>query len=204
MFWKQHKWKIIIPALIALALVAAFFAGGDLQETMPDGEESSLPAESRAQEEISSESLQGAADDAGELSCTLSISCATILENLSQCDAEKRELVPEDGWILKPTVVAFYAGESVFDVLQRTCRQEKIHMEFSETPAYNTAYIEAIGNLYEFDVGNLSGWMYKVNDWFPNFGCSSYELEDGDIVAWVYTCDLGHDVGGAEASGSEA
>lgn len=33
----------------------------------------------------------------------------------------------------------------------------KIHMESSFTPVYNSAYIEGIHNLYEFDVGKLSG-----------------------------------------------
>lgn len=146
---------------------------------------------------------ENAAVGDAEYTCTLSISCATILDNMDLCDPEKRELVPEDGWILKPTVVTFYEGESVFNVLQRTCKQQKIHMEFVNTPAYNSAYIEGIHNLYEFDVGNLSGWMYKVNDWFPNYGCSRYALKDGDIVEWVYTCDLGYDVGGGYAVGSE-
>ena len=118
----------------------------------------------------------------GEYTCTLSISCATILDNLELCDPEKVELVPEDGWILEPMTVTFYEGESVFNVLQRTCKQQKIHMEFTNTPVYNSAYIEGIGNLYEFDVGNLSGWMYKVNGWFPNYGCSRYQLKDGDVI----------------------
>ena len=130
-----------------------------------------------------------------ELHCTISISCATILENMDACKKDKRELVPEDGWILEPTEVVFYRGESVFNVLQRTCRQKKIHMEFSTTPIYNSAFIEGIHNLYEFDVGELSGWMYSVNGWFPNYGCSRYALQDGDVVEWVYTCDLGADVG---------
>lgn len=128
--------------------------------------------------------------------CTLSISCATILDNMKLCASEKRELVPQDGWILKPVAVTFYEGESAFNVLQRACKQNKIHMEFSNTPMYNSAYIEGIHNLYEFDVGELSGWMYKVNEWFPNYGCSRYQLKDGDIVNWVYTCNLGYDVGG--------
>jgi hypothetical protein len=133
--------------------------------------------------------------------CTLSISCATILDNMDLCDPEKAELVPEDGWILKPTAVTFYEGESVFNVLQRTCKQLKIQMEFENTPIYNSAYIEGIQNLYEFDVGELSGWMYKVNEWFPNYGCSRYQLKDGDAIEWVYTCDLGYDVGGGYATG---
>ena len=126
--------------------------------------------------------------------CTLSISCATILDHMDLCNPDKVDLVPEDGWILQPTEVTFYEGESVFNVLQRTCKQKKIHMEFENTPIYNSAYIEGIHNLYEFDVGELSGWMYSVNGWFPNYGCSRYQLKDGDVICWVYTCDLGQDV----------
>ena len=138
-----------------------------------------------------------------ELHCTISIDCASILDNMDKCDKNKRELVPEDGWILEPTEVVFYQGESVFHVLKRTCKQMGIHMEFENTPIYNSAYIEGIHNLYEFDVGDLSGWMYSVNGWYPNYGCSRYALKDGDIVEWRYTCDLGFDVGGGYSIGGE-
>ena len=114
------------------------------------------------------------------------------------------ELVPEDGWLLKPVEVTFQEGQSVFDVLQQVCRENKLHMEFSMTPIYNSAYIEGIGNLYEFDCGETSGWMYKVNDWFPNYGCSRYQLQNGDVVEWEYTCELGKDIGGGYAAGGEA
>ena len=136
-----------------------------------------------------------------EYTCTLSVSCATILDNMALCDPEKRELVPEDGWILEPMTVTFYAGESVFNVLQRTLKEQGIHMEHSYTPAYHSAYVEGINNLYEFDVGEHSGWMYSVNGWFPNYGCSRYQLQNGDVVEWKYTCDLGSDVGGGSAVG---
>lgn len=133
-----------------------------------------------------------------EYTCTISISCAEILEVPEQCNPEKLELVPEDGWLLEPTQVRFRQGQSVFDVLKAVCQEKKLHLEFMNTPLYNSAYIEGIGNLYEFDCGELSGWMYAVNDWFPNYGCSRYQLQDGDEIRWVYTCDLGTDVGGAE------
>lgn len=128
-------------------------------------------------------------------SCTISISCATILDNMDLVEEQKKQLVPSDGWLLPETVVTFYEGESVFDVLLRVCKENRLHMEYMDTPMYNSAYIEGIGNLYEFDVGPLSGWMYKVNEWFPNYGCSRYALKDGDVICWVYTCDLGADVG---------
>lgn len=128
--------------------------------------------------------------------CTFSIECSTILNNLDQLDPDKLEMVPSGGTILTTTTVTFYEGESVFDVLQRVCKEKGIHLESSWTPIYNSAYIEGIHNLYEFDCGALSGWMYRVNGWYPNYGCSRYQLQDGDVVEWRYTCDLGNDVGG--------
>lgn len=130
------------------------------------------------------------------MTVTISINCATINGNLSDLDPAKTSLVPSDGWLLKAVAVPFNEGESVFNVLQRVCKQNKIHMEFMNTPVYNSAYIEGIGNLYEFDCGPLSGWMYSVNDWYPNYGCSRYELKAGDVICWRYTCDLGADIGG--------
>ncbi len=127
--------------------------------------------------------------------CTFSIECSTILNNLDQLDPDKLEMVPSSGTILAKTTVTFYEGESVFDVLQRVCKEKGIHLESSWTPIYNSAYIEGIHNLYEFDCGALSGWMYRVNGWYPNYGCSRYQLKQGDVVEWRYTCDLGEDVG---------
>lgn len=127
--------------------------------------------------------------------CRISISCAAILENEEMLDPQKAELVPEDGIILDECEINFSKGESVFDLLLRVCTENSIHLEFSKTPMYNSAYIEGIGNLYEFDCGSLSGWMYSVNGEFPNYGCSSYIVSDKDIIEWVYTCDLGADVG---------
>jgi hypothetical protein len=138
-----------------------------------------------------------------KLTCTLSVRCDTILNNIDALDPEKVELVPADGIIFPAAKVDYYEGESVFNVLLREMKKNKIHMEFVNTPIYNSAYIEGINNLYEFDCGELSGWMYKVNGWFPNYGCSRYQLADGDVVEWVYTCDLGRDVGGYYSTGGE-
>lgn len=130
--------------------------------------------------------------------CTLSITCKTLLkpENKKVAIANgKGDMIPSDGVIYKTRKVKFYKNESVFDVLLRETRKHNIQMEYEMTPAYNSNYIEGIHNLYEFDGGELSGWMYKVNGWFPNYGCSRYKLKDGDSIKWVYTCDLGRDVG---------
>lgn len=127
--------------------------------------------------------------------CTISIECSTILDNMDDLKKSKKDFVPSDGWILYASEVEYTPGETVYDVLYRVCRETDIHMEASYTPAYSSYYVEGINQLYEFDCGSLSGWMYSVNGWFPNYGCSKYEVSDGDVIEWKYTCDLGRDVG---------
>ncbi len=130
--------------------------------------------------------------------CTISIRCDTILDNMENLVEGKAQYVPANGVILAASSVQFYDGETVFDVLKRTCKAAGIQIEYSYFPIYESYYIEGINHLYEFDCGAESGWMYKVNGWFPNYGCSAYMLEDSDTIVWCYTCNgLGEDVGGS-------
>jgi len=133
--------------------------------------------------------------DDGSFTVTLSVRVHTILYNMHLLHRDKHELIPENGWIFQPTVVTAYEGDSVFDVLQREMRRNGIHMVSRHTPMFDSAYIEAIGNIFEFDVGPLSGWMYRINGNAPTFGSSLYLLNDGDVIEWMYTVDLGRDLG---------
>lgn len=135
-------------------------------------------------------------DDKKTLTCTLSIECTSILNHLSELNQEKLDILPKNGIIFATHTVTFYEGESVYDVLKRVCQENKIHLEASFTPMYNSSYVEGIGNLYEFDCGSGSGWMYRVDGWYPNYGCSRYQLKQGEKIEWRYTCDLGKDIGG--------
>ena len=131
----------------------------------------------------------------GKLTCTLEIRCDTLLGNLAKMQEGKAALVPEDGVMLEATEVEFTAGESVFDVFRKVLREEKIHFEYVDASAYDSVYIEGIGNIYEFDCGPQSGWMFSVNGIYPGLGCSAYTLADGDVILFNYTCDLGADLG---------
>jgi hypothetical protein len=137
-----------------------------------------------------------------EYACTLTISCATVLDYTDKLDPDKAELVPDDGIIYSGDTV-FYGGESVFNLLRRVTKQNSIHFEYQYTPAYNTVYIEGIGNIYEFDCGDLSGWLYRVNGEFYSKSCSEYVLSPGDKVEILYSCDLGRDVGADDTVTSE-
>ena len=134
--------------------------------------------------------------DPKPVTVTLEIRCDTLSSDMSKLENPAIEdYIPEDGTILAKSTYKGTTDNTVFDALNTLCRNNDIQLEFSYTPIYESYYIEGINYLYEFDGGNLSGWMYKVNGWFPNYGCSSYYLSDGDVIEWVYTCDLGKDVG---------
>jgi hypothetical protein len=130
-----------------------------------------------------------------QTSVTFSIDCLTVLANPEKLDPNKATLLPKDGFFLPAKKVALNLGETVFDVLLRETRANGIHMEFSRNPALKSSYVEGIGNLYEFDCGELSGWTYLVNGKGIGYGSSSHVLADGDVVEWRYTCDQGRDVG---------
>ncbi|MCB8817452.1 DUF4430 domain-containing protein [Desulfosporosinus shakirovi] len=124
---------------------------------------------------------------------TFSINCQTAVDKGLHLTEQFQEVVPANGIILPPTVLEFKEGEVVFDILKQVVRQEKIHMEYEGSKG--TPYIQGINNLYEFDGGPLSGWMYCVNKIYPNYGCGEYKLKQGDVIEWNYTCDLGKDLG---------
>ena len=130
---------------------------------------------------------------------TISIRCDTILDNYDDLDPALRseEFIPPDGVILPPTEYVLRPGDTVFDILDRAVRNNKIQMEYqgADQNSYGSVYIQGIHYLYEFSCGHLSGWMYRVDGEFPNYGCSKYELKDGQIIEWIYTCDLGKDIG---------
>lgn len=134
---------------------------------------------------------------------TLEIRCDTLSNDMSKLENPAiEEYIPTDGVILEKTTYKGTTDNTVFDALNTLCRNNDIQLEFNYTPIYASYYIEGINYLYEFDGGPQSGWMYKVNDWFPNYGCSSYYLKDGDTIVWCYTCEgLGTDVGAEEWMG---
>jgi len=131
---------------------------------------------------------------------TLSIRCDAVLENYERLDDQLQDpkYVPEDGTILPETKYVLRPKDSVFDLLVRATRHEQIQMEYQGAGEnlYGSAYILGIHHIYEFSCGPLSGWMYRVNGEYPSRGCSRYLPVNGDHIEFIYTCDLGRDIGG--------
>ncbi|MDO4869100.1 MAG: DUF4430 domain-containing protein [Bacillota bacterium] len=122
------------------------------------------------------------------MTCTIQIQCKSILKNMDKLASGKNRYVPSNGVILSTSSVQFQKGETAYDVTKRACSATGIQIEASYVPLYGSYYVEGINHLYEFDCGEMSGWLYKVNGWAPNYGCSEYKLKNGDSIVWTYTC----------------
>lgn len=94
---------------------------------------------------------------------------------------------------LAPTEIDINDGDTVLDALITITKKHKIQMDYRGGRGA-TAYIEGISNVYEFDRGQGSGWMYRVNGIFPDRGAGVVPLQDGDRVEWLYTTNLGEDL----------
>lgn len=117
---------------------------------------------------------------------TLEIRCDTAVGKLNS------EYIPKHGCILKETKFALEEDDTVYDILIKAAKKYKIQTDISGTS--ELAYVKGINYLYEFDCGDLSGWMYFVDGKSPSVGCGEYILSDGDKVEWLYTCNMGEDL----------
>lgn len=122
---------------------------------------------------------------------SIEIRCDQLSENMDKLnDQALVSYIPQDGTILPKTICGIESGKStVFDVLEKICRQEDIQMEYSSTPGYGGAYIEGINYLYEFSAGKYSGWMFTVDGKSPGYGADKVTLDGGEEIVWYYVVD---------------
>lgn len=214
---KKYRGKILTGIIVLVILAIAFFSGsspstqtwsetsteplGDVivspteQETA--GEITQQPNEKNVDATSSEEIIQ--TEENGEINtpaipqtptCTLSVDCISVYNNPDMLKSDKRDVIPDGGIIYSERTVSFTEGESVFDVLRREMTNNGIPLEFVYTPMYDSVYIEGINNLYEFDCGSRSGWIYRVNGQKMNVGSSQCIVKQGDIIRIYYTCNF--------------
>lgn len=100
--------------------------------------------------------------------------------------------IPQNGVIVSTIECDIASGDTVYDVLADVTSVNKIHLETNGNG--QNVYVEGIANVYEFDYGDLSGWVYLVNGERASVSCGEYVLNDGDKIEWVYSLELGNDI----------
>ena len=123
-------------------------------------------------------------------SVTLTIRCDTVLGK------DGTDHLPADGAMLPVTQFDIEEGETVFDILSQAAAAHRLRVQNTGVTASSSAmaYISGINDLHEFDFGDLSGWVYRVNGERPSIGCGEYRLKDGDRIEFLYSCNLGDDI----------
>ncbi|MBM7652957.1 DUF4430 domain-containing protein [Neobacillus cucumis] len=90
---------------------------------------------------------------------------------------------PKDkGTILAATKIKIEDGYTIFDVVKHA---NGITIDSSGSGA--TAYIEGINNIYEFDYGAKSGWVFKLNGASITKSVGVIKVKAGDRIACYYT-----------------
>ena len=157
----------------------------ETQEDASAEEESTEPE----QEEETTEVVVEEETEEDSITVSIQILCYTLSNDMSQLENEAiAKYIPANGVMLGKTEYIAAKGETVYDALSAVCKNYGIQLDANYKSSYGSVYVEGIGYLYEFDAGPKSGWMYSVNGSFPNYGCSSYTLSDGDEIKWLYTC----------------
>ena len=118
----------------------------------------------------------------------VSISIEQIKADITVLNEAKQQLLPDSDYLLEPTMISFDENDSAFDVLQNACEQNNIQLEFSQN-IDGSIYVEGIGNLYEMDASDMSGWLFKINGEMASVGADSYIVEANDQLNWYYCVD---------------
>lgn len=120
------------------------------------------------------------------ISCSIKIECISILSNMDKLKAGHEAYVPSNGIILGTSSLTVKNGSTAYDALKTACDNNGISLNITNS-SYGK-YIAGINYIDEKDCGKYSGWMYKVNDSFPNTSVDKYILKNGDNIVFSYTC----------------
>ncbi len=136
-----------------------------------------------------------AQNSTGTMRVSVCADCSAALDEMDSIDpsVNPAEIIPEDGEVIRVCEVTLPPGASAFDALIAAAREQRVRVDYSG--GVWGAYIRGIGGIYEFGFGELSGWMYRVNGEYPEVSASDYILEEGDSVEFVFTTNLGGDIG---------
>ena len=124
------------------------------------------------------------------ISCTIEIRCdnATARKD-SITNPGIRDAIPDDGTILEVTTYTAVEGFTVYDVLAAvTAMHDPVIPIVANS---DKSYVLSINNLSEKNVGPTSGWTYRVNGVLPMMAANQYKVKDGDVIKWIYVCQMG-------------
>lgn len=125
----------------------------------------------------------GCSTEVAQVNVKIEIDCSDILQNYEKLDESLKDekYVPSDGKILETIEVSAQEGDSALDVLKRAAKEHNIQLDTEQ------GYAKGINYIYEKSCGEMSGWIYEVNN-EPIM--TEYTVSEGDLISWIYICDF--------------
>lgn len=195
----KNKFKILGVLLCASLCLGGLFgcAGTTPTTTAPTTTAATTtaivtpaPAATTAAATATPAAATASAAKAGEyVSYTLSIRCDAAVA----AGYDIASQVSQKGTILPPLTAAAAQGSTALEVLREACDAQKLPLVVEGSGSM--AYVGGINALVSGDCGGMSGWMFSVNGEFPTVSCGDYAVQEGDVIAFLYTVDGGPDVG---------
>jgi len=99
------------------------------------------------------------------------------------------KIIGYENTILSKTSGEIKNGDTVLSFTKRILRKKDIDYDD------RGGYLSNIDGLKQFDKGSKSGWMFSVNGDFPEIGADNVRLREDDYIKWLYTSDMGKDIG---------
>lgn len=93
----------------------------------------------------------------------------------------------DEAVILEEVNITFNEGQTVLDILKKATRDAEVPMEYTGIGA--AVYVKGIDNVYEFDKGPESGWIYSVNGEVCAESAGAVKPGEGDAVVWQYVLE---------------
>ncbi len=95
--------------------------------------------------------------------------------------------------VFAPTQIAFVEGETTWDLLLRVAESNDIVLDYSVSDW--GPYLTGVNDVFAFDFGSASGWMYDVNSEAPAVGMSDNLMSGGDVIRLCYTLSWEDSIG---------
>ena len=143
----------------------------------------------KEKEKNSTKKPSGSEEEKAYVTCTFSIRCDSLVDHKEELAENLWQYVPEDGVILADTQLKVEEGTNAYEALSVVCQKYGIQLDAEYSKAFGTNNVRGNGHLYVKAAGDMSGWMYKVNQKIPNVGASKYVIEEGDMILWGYSRD---------------
>lgn len=103
-------------------------------------------------------------------------------------------VITDEEAVIDEETVYFEDGGTVFDVLSDAVKRHKLQFDYSGIG--EMVYINGIDNLYHFDKGAESGWVFTVNGEYMTIGCGKVKVEEGDRIEWKYVTETVEELNG--------